>query len=166
MNNRTHSPESGRPWTVRTSTPGDLPDWLELAREVEQLFGPMVDDPDFIAGLEKGVLDGSALCAAGEPDCEDKARILGGIIVSREENEIAWFSVLQESRGRGIGAALLAEALMLLDRARPVSVTTFDDTVEAGIPARRLYQSFGFRDASPAGMNPAGIPIVTMILHP
>ncbi|HAR96165.1 MAG TPA: hypothetical protein DCR97_09415 [Deltaproteobacteria bacterium] len=61
-----------------------------------------------------------------------------------------------------IGAALLSESLKHSDHTRPMTVTTFDKIVEAGTPARRLYESFGFRDSLEAGSNPAGIPIVVM----
>ena len=32
----------------------------------------------------------------------------------------------------------------------------------AGAPARALYESFGFADCAPAGVNPAGIQTVVM----
>ena len=88
--------------------------------------------------------------------------VLGGIVISKETNEIVWLAVAQHSRGRKIGTALLSEALKHFDHTKPITVTTFDKSVEAGTSARRLYESFHFRDCLEAGSNPAGIPIVTM----
>ncbi len=147
---------------VRLSTISDFPGWMRLAGEVEPLFGPMVDDPAFCDGLKQAIRQGNAFCLTeSDPDGRE-GDLLGGIVISREANEIVWLAVARRRRGRKIGAALLSEALQHLDGARPVAVTTFAKTVEAGTPARRLYASFGFRDSLEAGANLAGIPIVTM----
>ncbi len=148
--------------TVRPSTPNDYLDWLKLAKDVEPLFGPMVDDPIFRDGLRKAILEENAFCIAGR-DSEGNGVFHGGIIISKRTNEILWLAVGRQSRGRGIGAALLSEAINRLDPARPITLTTFDQTVEAGAPARKLYQSFEFRDSVAAGLNPAGIPTISMI---
>jgi ribosomal protein S18 acetylase RimI-like enzyme len=143
--------------TVRAAVLTDYPCWLELAGEVEPLFGPMVNEPEFCSSLRAAIIEGQAFCAGGEDGV-----FHGGIVISRQANEILWLAVARQSRGRGVGAALMHEALGRLDHERPVTVTTFAPAVEAGGPARRLYESLGFRDSSPAGQNPAGIPTVTM----
>ncbi|BBH22055.1 hypothetical protein Back11_34000 [Paenibacillus baekrokdamisoli] len=40
---------------VVNATKDDLKGWLELASEVEYLFGPMVEDPKFIQILPESV---------------------------------------------------------------------------------------------------------------
>jgi len=40
---------------VVAATSEDVPGWLELAAEVEQLFGPMVDDPEFHRALARSI---------------------------------------------------------------------------------------------------------------
>jgi GNAT superfamily N-acetyltransferase len=151
--------------TVRLSTPNDYPDWLELAKEVEPLFGPMTDDPIFCDGLRKAILEKNTFCVTEGGSGDERSGLFhGGIAISKEANEIVWFAVAQRSRGQGTGATLLSEAISHLDHTRPITVTTFDQTIEAGMPARSLYQSVGFRDSSAAGLNPAGIPTVTMTL--
>jgi len=149
---------------VRLSTPNDYLDWLELAKEVEPLFGPMVDDPIFCDGLMKAILEANAFCVTDGGGNERISLFHGGIVISKETNEIVWLAVTQQSRGKKIGAALLHTAVKQLDHTRPITVTTFDQKIEAGIPARRLYQSVGFHDSVAAGLNPAGIPTVTMTL--
>jgi len=135
-----------------------LAGWLRLAREVEPLFGPMVDDPGFRDGLKRALLEERAI-GWRRPD----GALSGGIIVDRAANDIAWFAVEKASQGKGIGRKLLAAALARLDPLRPVSVTTFAASVPAGEMARRLYERFGFQDEKPAGVNPAGIEIAVMV---
>lgn len=147
---------------VRLSTLDDYSDWLNLAKEVEPLFGPMTDDPMFCDGLKQALLEGNAFCLTESENEGRTERFLGGIVISKEAKEIVWFAVARHSRGKKIGVALLSEAMKHFDQVRPITVTTFDQTVEAGIPARRLYESFGFHDSILAGLNPAGIPTVIM----
>jgi len=148
---------------VRVSILDDFEGWLQLAREVEPLFGPMVQDPDFRTGLRQAIVDGHALCVRAETGGHEQ-RLQGGIVIAPKANEILWFAVATESRGKGLGKALLHAAVKNLDKTRPIIVTTFDQTVAAGTPARHLYHAVGFREFSPAGVNPAGIPTVTMLL--
>jgi GNAT superfamily N-acetyltransferase len=147
---------------VRPAAERDLDGWLALAREVEPLFGPMVDDPAFHAALRRAIATGCAFCI-GEPGTP---RLDGGLIVDGEKNEIAWLAVSAASRGRGYSKALLSCALANLDAARPVVVQTFDASVPEGAAARTLYRRFGFEDAQPGGRNPANIPTVMMVREP
>lgn len=140
----------------------DFDRWIRLAKEVEPLFGPMVEDPSFHEGLRQAILDGDAFCMRG-PGGGDGQILHGGIIISREANEILWFAVAEQCRRQGIGKALLEEAIRHLDPARPITVMTFHGSVQAGLPARRLYRACGFKDSHPAGLNPAGIPTVVMV---
>ncbi|HQG30443.1 MAG TPA: GNAT family N-acetyltransferase [Deltaproteobacteria bacterium] len=139
----------------------DFHQWIRLAGEVEPLFGPMVEDPGFHEGLRRSISEGNAFCVRVS-DGESGSTLQGGIIISREENEILWFAVAQGCRGQGIGKALLEEAIGHLDQSRPMTVITFDKSVEAGIPARRLYRMYGFDDHRPGDLNPAGVPTVIM----
>lgn len=41
--------------SVVKAAEGDLNGWLELAADVEHLFGPMVSDPRFIQVIEKNI---------------------------------------------------------------------------------------------------------------
>ena len=40
---------------VQIATRADIPGWLALASQVEFLFGPMVDQPDFHRALRKNI---------------------------------------------------------------------------------------------------------------
>lgn len=149
---------------ARSSVITDYNDWLKLAEEVEPLFGPMVKDPAFCEGLKGVIQTGTAFCAS-EYKGNGTYIFHGGIIISPENNEILWFAVTKDSRGKGIGRLLLSTAIANLDKNKKITVTTFDETCQTGLPARQLYKSYGFRDSMSAGLNPAGIPIITMELE-
>ncbi|MGC9521237.1 MAG: GNAT family N-acetyltransferase [Anaerolineae bacterium] len=147
---------------VQRATPEDIDAWLQLAAEVEPLFGPMVDDPGFRKALEEAVAEGRALCIR-ESSAGPGAPLCGGVIVATRTNEIAWLAVAAAHRRRGFGGALLAEAIALLAPERDIQVQTFAPNVEAGRAARALYQRFGFRDHHKAEPAPSGLPTVVMV---
>lgn len=136
--------------------PKDIDDWIALAREVEPLFGPMADDPAFHGGMVQAMSMGRALCV------KKCGRLAGGLVLCPDTREILWFAVSKDCQGKGVGRILLDKALRILGPEKEMSVTTFDKNVKEGVAARSLYESLGFRDRSPAGLNPAGIPIVMM----
>jgi ribosomal protein S18 acetylase RimI-like enzyme len=147
---------------IKVSSMQDFQGWVALAGAVEHLFGPMVDEPAFHEALQQAIGEKRAFCVADEGQVHGVA-LFGGIVISTEMNEIVWLAVSGKARGNGYGKALLEYALARLDGKRIISVQTFDSTVPEGLPARKLYESLGFRDHLPGGLNPAGIP--TVIMH-
>jgi ribosomal protein S18 acetylase RimI-like enzyme len=147
---------------IRISGMQDFQGWLALAKEVEHLFGPMADAPAFQQALRQAIDEGRAFCVGGEGGVPGKP-LDGGVVISTQDNEIVWLAVSGKARGNGYGKALLEYALSRLDGTKKILVQTFDDTVPEGLPARKLYQGFGFHDHASAGLNPAGIP--TVIMH-
>ena len=135
----------------------DVVAWLDLAREVEPLFGPMVGQDDFHESLKAAISNKSAYCARDE-----HGRPLGIVAVSQERNEITWLAVAKSARGRGIGGQLLAHAVSRLDAARPLRIQTFAASVPEGAAARKLYLAAGFVDAVAGDLNTAGLPTVIM----
>jgi ribosomal protein S18 acetylase RimI-like enzyme len=130
-------------YEIIPAMPEMLPDWRELAREVEPLFeAAMADDEALLEKVSGSIRDGDVF-AAVDPAIGEVA---GMLIVNHPKNEIAWLAVFEEHRGRGAGRQLLERGIDELDAARPVEVVTFREDNEAGIPARRLYQKFGFTD--------------------
>ncbi len=135
----------------------DIPAWLELAREVEPLFGPMADSEDFRGCIRQVILDGSAFCG------ETENGTIGGIIaINRQGSEIAWLAVSSSCRGKGIGRLLMETAVRELDQTAEILVQTFAAGIASGTNARALFNGFGFIDAGAAGKNPAGIDTVIM----
>lgn len=129
---------------------------LDLAREVEPLFGKMAGEKAFDDGIEACVKSRSGLC------CEGPGGVEGILILDRVGNAIEWFVVSERSRGKGLGKRLLGEALDRLDAERDVMVQTFAPHVPEGMAARALYMKMGFSDVQSAGKNPAGVDTVMM----
>ncbi len=131
---------------VDNATMDDLNGWLELASEVEYLFGPMVSDPKFIQALEKNINQKCAFCVR-ENDGLPGSVLLGGILFSSSNApnyKIGWLAVSSRARNKGIATALLRHILRLVVAPAEVTVTTFGDDIPDGRPARKLYQKFGF----------------------
>ena len=122
---------------VSLGTQDDVASWLEIAREVQPLFGPM---PDFESTLRRNISRGTALCVR-----DPSGQVLGGMLLrAAPHTQITWLAVRSSARRRGVGHALVAEALRRYPPPCEVLVDTFGEDVIEGFPARRLYQSFGF----------------------
>ncbi len=142
---------------VRAARQDDFHAWLALARDLEPLFGPMVDVPEFRAGLAGAIAAGTALAVD-----DATGAFAGGLLFEPDLNAIAWLGVTAAVRGRGLGGALLAAGLAALDPDRPIGVQTFAPGCAEGEAARALYLDRGFVDAAPADPAPSGLPTVLM----
>ena len=132
----------------------DFDNWLQLAKEVEPLFGPMVAEESFQIALKDFIEHEQAFCI------KDETNFCGAIAISKDENEILWLAVSEKYKGKGYGKLLVEYALNNLDNSKDIKVQTFSKEVKIGEPARRLYQSFGFVDSEQREINPAGYPTV------
>ena len=148
---------------IENAKAADFDAMLLLAREVEYLFGSMVDDLSFRTGLRKSISDSEVFCLREKSGSQD-GNVRGGIIVSKQENTIAWFVVSQSCRGLGYGAALLRFAIDRLDKHNDITVQTFDDSVPEGLAARNAYKSVGFIEQEKSSLNLAGLPTAIMVL--
>ena len=123
---------------VHRATLADIPSWLEVAREVERLFGPM---PMFEVTLKEKIGQCEALCVRAPSGAVAGGLLLGG---TPPDNWIRWLAVRKSARERGVGSALIAEVLECRSPPCTISLATFGaDNVE-GRPARRLYERHGF----------------------
>lgn len=135
----------------------DIVTWLDLAKEVEPIFGPMIGQDDFHTALKAIISSQHAYCARDE-----SGKPLGIVAVSPVENQILWLAVFAASKRQGIGKKLLDYAMNQLNESAPIRVQTFSDSVPAGASARKLYLAAGFLDNIGGGLNPAGLPTVFM----
>ena len=135
----------------------DIPAWLDLAREVEPLFGPLVGEPSFQRALQKNIERGTALCIR-EADGSPGAPLLGGLLFSPKPPHytIGWLAVSQPHRRQGIGQRLVRHVLDLAAAPADFKVTTFGADNPHGEPARRFYEKLGFYPAEPADPGPEG----------
>ena len=133
---------------VQTAQAEDYAAWLRLAREVEDLFGPMVGEEAFQQTLMKNLRRGTALCVR-EQDGAAGADLLSGLFYSPKPPiyTISWLAVTQKYRQQGIGLKLV-EAF--LERVRPPAelvVTTFSAEMTGSEAARQFYIKLGFHPA-------------------
>ena len=143
---------------VVNATTEDIRGWLELAAEVESLFGPMVDDLNFTLALEKSIRRQSAFCVR-ENNGSPGSRLLGGVLFSSSNApnyKIGWLSVSAIERNKGVATALLNNILESIETPAEIFVTTFGEDHPEGQPARRFYQKLGFvpmHDEVPNGLE-------------
>jgi GNAT superfamily N-acetyltransferase len=142
---------------VRLASKEDAPGFIELARQVEQWFGPMVGEPGFRTVLAKHIRRGTALVAtiAGEADT------LGGLLFTARPPayHVRWLVVSEHARGKGVGRALMADAMRRFVTGHGmVEVVTFgaDHPGASASGARAFYERLGFTPAETAPSGPEG----------
>ena len=137
----------------------DYTTWLEIAKTVEPLFGPMVNSPDFQNGIRHSIETGNSY------GIEHSDGALAGIIaIDRVKNEILWLAVHEKYRGNRYGDKLVKKAIEELEKNGEITVQTFAKTVPEGKSAITLYEKNGFVELRKSGKNPANIETVIMSL--
>ncbi len=128
----------------------DLTSWLQLAREVEPLFGAM---PDFAGHAARAVERNSGIVVRDRDDA-----VLGAALTSHRpgERHINWLAVRESARRRGVGRVLLAEILRRWPEPGDIDVATFGPDVAGGTAARGFYLSAGFVAAEMLPAGPGG----------
>jgi len=114
----------------------------------------MVGQVDFEVALQRNIDRGTAWCIRDAPG----SSLLAGLLLrsASDRTHIRWFAVAERARRAGVGRALLQHGLDISDPALPVQVVTFIEDDEAGRPARRFYESFGFSRMGRAPDAPDG----------
>jgi ribosomal protein S18 acetylase RimI-like enzyme len=145
---------------VATATYRDVARWLDLAAEVEPLFGSMLDDPEIYRVLLRGIERQTAFCVR-EEDGVPGTPLLGGLLYSparpdRPEHRIIWLAVTAQSRRLGVGRRLVERACGLVAPPATLAVVTFGADNLPGRPARRLYERLGFLPQEAASRGPEG----------
>jgi GNAT superfamily N-acetyltransferase len=142
---------------VRLARQGDLPGFIALAGQVEQWFGPMVDDPGFVSAVSRHIGRSSALVAAA-PSGPD---LFGGLLFGGRAPgyHLRWLVVSESTRGQGVGRALVADAVRRFVRgAGTLEVETFGADHPGAVTsgARAFYERLGFSPGEPAPAGPEG----------
>ncbi len=146
---------------IRFATEKDLPEWYALATKVSQIFrhpGDMGTDPEFILYAKSKVSKYEALCSVDYMS----GNIAGFIGFSRTHNRITWFGVSENFRRKGVGSRLLKTALRQLDFTKPITVETYPEGYEPGIPAKNLYHKFGFIETESSLVGSHDLPLCRM----
>jgi GNAT superfamily N-acetyltransferase len=128
----------------------DIPAWLALAREVEELFGATLSrDEQFTSALRRNVQRGTAFCVRAG-DGPPGAALLGGLLFSAKHRPVyvlGWLAVTERSRRSGIGQALVAHVMTLIEPPAELIVTSFIEDTPGGEAARQFYLKLGFTPA-------------------
>jgi ribosomal protein S18 acetylase RimI-like enzyme len=136
----------------------DIPAWLDLAAEVEFLFGPMVADPAFRVALERNIQRQTAFCMREYADVLG-APLMGALLFSATyapRYKISWLAVSKRWRRRGVAQALVEHCFELLQPPAELSLITFGADNPSGQPARDFYTRMGFHAAECAANGPEG----------
>ncbi len=136
----------------------DIRGWLDLAAEVEPLFGPMVAEPTFHTALERNIDRHTAFCIR-EQDGAPGTPLMGGLLFSAAHAPhytIGWLAAGQRWRRQGVAQALVEHCFRLIQPPAVLSVVTFGEDNLAGRPARRFYERMGFQAAEDAPDGPEG----------
>lgn len=149
---------------IRWAVIEDKSRWIPLAEEMAPIFEApdMAVDPGFHKAIEGKLSNHEALIAVDRRTGE----CLGIIGFSRAHNSISWLGVFEKHRGKGAGRKLLQCALNQLDWIREITVDTFREESQAGLPARHLYRSFGFEDIDNTLVDRFNNPRCKMALPP
>jgi ribosomal protein S18 acetylase RimI-like enzyme len=135
----------------------DIPAWICLAAEVEPLFGPLVNDPQFHAALEKNIRRGTAFCVRKE-DGPPGEILIGGMLFSMHPPvyTIGWLAVSKPYRHLGIGKLLVDQAMQLVTPPAELVVETFGPNETGSQDARKFYEELGFHaeELIPTRHNP------------
>jgi GNAT superfamily N-acetyltransferase len=142
---------------VRLASEAETPGFIELAGQVEQWFGPMVGEPGFRMVLARHIGRGTALVAT----TADETDMLGGLLFTSKPPayHVRWLVVSEQARGKGIGRALIADAMRRFVTGHGiVEVVTFaaDHPGASASGARAFYERLGFTPAEAAGPGPDG----------
>jgi ribosomal protein S18 acetylase RimI-like enzyme len=143
---------------IALAQPADIPAWLDLAAEVEFLFGPMVADPAFHQALERNIQRRTAFCIREQSDLPDTP-LVGALLFSATRAPhytISWLAVAARWRRHGAAQALVTHCFDLIQPPAELSVITFGADNLAGRPARDFYERMGFHPAEVAPNGPEG----------
>lgn len=148
---------------IRWGTGKDKLAWIKLADNVAHIFRnpTMAMDKDFLEYIDGKLSKFEALIAVDRMsgDC------LGIIGFSRTYNRITWFGVFDKYCGRGIGLRLLETALRQLDNTKDITVETYRDDYDLGLPARAVYKRAGFIEVDNTIYDHLGNPLCKMIIY-
>jgi len=142
---------------ARVAERADFGPWLELAAEVEPLFGPMTRDPVFQRALSRNIARGTAFCMRENDGCPG-SRLVAGLLLSPRPPvyRIGWLVVAESERRSGLGRTLLVRALARIEPPAEILVITFGPDVPGGESARSFYQKMGFAPGEMSEPAPNG----------
>ncbi|RMD04184.1 GNAT family N-acetyltransferase [Clostridium autoethanogenum] len=116
----------------------DFQSWIDLLELVKESF-PGLDLKEYKNVLHQSILNQEALIAKN-----DKGELVGELIFSRKNCELAFLAIHPRHRKKGIATNLIQHMFDLFPKGTNLKVITYREGDVKGIAARKLYQSIGF----------------------
>lgn len=119
----------------------DIDLWMNFIEDLRWNFPGLETQEQldgYIQTVIKNIRRHTAICA------KDKAKIVGVILFSTNQNTLGCMAVEPSYRRCGIASQMIELMMQYLDRSRDVVVTTFCEGDEKGIAPRALYKKLGF----------------------
>ena len=113
----------------------DIEEWMALAERVKENF-PGFEAESYRETVLRNMARGSALCV------RVNGKMAGILLFSMKHNCLSYMAVAPEYRRTGVGSALIARMLHLMEG--EIRVDTFREGDPMGEAPRALYRRFGF----------------------
>lgn len=126
---------------VQYAVPAQIDGWMALVEPMRSFF-PGLETAAALAEYRQTVLrfmeKRQALLV------ESDGKVAGVMLFSRKRRMICFLAVSPDYRRQGVATAMMDEALSLLGREQPITVTTYRAEDEKGAAARAFYERIGF----------------------
>jgi len=115
----------------------DIDEWMNIVDIVKDDF-PGLDMDDYRKGMEKTIERKTGILARHDD------KIVGLLIISRENSEICFLAVHPDYRKKGIASKLLQFSFKEFKPKTDIKVTTYREGDPKGTAPRKLYKRLGF----------------------
>lgn len=127
--------------SIDYGSPKDIHSWMRLVRTVSSSF-PGLETEEALTEHRQTVLDfvgrQEAICA------KQDGEIVGVLLFSRENNTLCFLAVNPTYLRQHIAEKMFRFMLPQMNVGKPITVTTYRESVPEGIAARAFYQKLGF----------------------
>jgi diadenosine tetraphosphate (Ap4A) HIT family hydrolase len=133
---------------IRALTTDDMPAWLALAYESDEIVGELIPDIDkFYEGFDdymaSKIKQHEAFMAADRLS----GKCLGIVAFSKKNSRITYLGVTQSANFQNIGGKLMEIVLNQLDNTREITATILKSSEASIQQERALYERFSFTES-------------------
>jgi diadenosine tetraphosphate (Ap4A) HIT family hydrolase/predicted GNAT family N-acyltransferase len=147
---------------IRALTTDDIPAWLALAYEADEIVSELLPDIDkFYEGFDDYMADKIDRHEAFMAEDRISGACMGIIAFSRNNNRITFLGVTQDADFQIVGGKLMEIALNQLDNSREITANILKSDEAVVKQERALYERFGFLESDNAIIE-AGVPAIQM----
>ncbi len=143
---------------IRAVTPSDIPAWLALAHEADEIIEKLIPDIDtFYEGFDEYMDAKIKQNEAFLAEDRTSKKCLGIVGFSQKHNRVTFLQAAKNADFRKIGGKLMEVALNQLENQKEITVNVIKSNAKPIKAERRLYQSLGFTEDDKA-IDEAGVP--------